>query len=95
MKRRVTIRPRAETDLQAAKHYDGQRPGLGDDFLASVGESIGYLEEHAERQSMYYRDFRRIVTHRFPYKIFYRIENDRVVVFRILLMKQDHSRKLG
>ena len=95
MKRRVTIRPRAESDLQEAKlYYDLQRPGFGDGFLASVGESIGYLEEHAERRAIYYRGFRRIITRRFPYKMFYRIENDRVVVFRILHVKQDHSRKL-
>ncbi|MBI3414886.1 MAG: type II toxin-antitoxin system RelE/ParE family toxin [Verrucomicrobia bacterium] len=95
MKRRVTIRPRAESDLQEAKlYYDLQRPGLGDDFLVSVGESIGYLEEHAERRSIYYRGFRRIITRRFPYKMFYRIENDRIVVFRILHVKQDHLRKL-
>ena len=96
MKRRVTIRSRAEADLREAKHYyDLQRPGLGDEFLASVEESVNYLEQHAERRAIYYRDFRRLVTRRFPYKIFYRIEGNRVIVFRLLHVKQEHQRKLG
>ncbi len=42
----------------------------------------------------YYRDFRRLLTRRFPYKLFYRVEGDRVIVFRILHAKRKHQREL-
>ena len=52
------------------------------------------LEETPERQPIYYRDFRRVLTDRFPYKIFYRIEGQAVIVFRVLHGARDHTREL-
>ena len=96
MKRLVSLRPRAEADLLEARvWYDEQRPGLGEEFVASVGEAIGSLEKEAERFPLYYRGFRRLLLRRFPYKLFYRIEGDRVIVFRVLHAKRDHHRHLA
>jgi plasmid stabilization system protein ParE len=89
----VIIRPRAEEDLQEAwSWYQSQRPGLGDEFLIEIGVVVRLLESDPERRPFYYRDFRRIITRRFPYKLFYRIEGERVIVFRILHAKQEHQR---
>jgi len=55
---------------------------------------IRFLEEHPGRRPAYYRDFRRVMTGRFPYKLFYRIEGDQVVVFRVLHAKRHHPRWL-
>jgi toxin ParE1/3/4 len=55
---------------------------------------VRLLEEQPERRPIYYNGFRRLITRRFPYKIFYRIEGDRVIVFRILHAKRDHRRQL-
>ncbi len=83
---RVIIRPNAEADAPEARQwYESQRTGLGDELL----------EEHPERRPIYYRGFRRLLTRRFPYKLFYRLEGDRVIVFRILHAKRDHRRQLG
>ena len=92
---RVIIRPRAEADLQEAREwYETQRPGLGDEFLLEVRHAVELLAEHPERRPLYYRGFRRLLTRRFPFKLFYRLESDRVVVFRILHAKRDHPRLL-
>lgn len=92
---RVIIRPNAEADLrEAGSWYDAQRPGLGDELMDAVGRAIRLLEEQPERQPIYYNGFRRLLTRRFPYKIFYRVEGDRVIVFRILHAKRDHRRQL-
>ena len=92
---RVIIRPKAEADLQAARAwYESRRAGLGEELLAEVGCAIRLLEEGPERRPFYYRGFRRMLTRRFPYKLFYRIEAGRVVVFRILHAKQEHRRHL-
>ena len=41
-----------------------------------------------------YQGFRRVLAHRFPYKIFYRIAGRNLIVFRILHGAQDHPRQL-
>ena len=95
MKWLVIIRPRAEADLREARQwYEEQRAGLGDEFLDEVREAIISLEDQPARRPPYYRDFRRMLTRRFPYKLFYRIEDDRVIVFRVLHAKRDHRRWL-
>jgi toxin ParE1/3/4 len=91
----VIIRPNAEADLQeACSWYESQRAGLGDEFLDEVRRAVGLLETDPERRPLYYRDFRRLLTRRFPYKLFYRIEGDRVIVFRILHAKRKHQWQL-
>ena len=95
MKWRIIIRPSAEADLhEACFWYDSQRSGLGDELLDEVGCAIGSLAEQPERRAIYYNGFRRFLLRRFPYKIFYRVENDRVIIFRILHTKRDHRRQL-
>lgn len=85
------VRPRAEADLQDAWiWYESQRPGLGGEFLAEIHTAIRSLEMDPERRPVYYRDFRRMLTRRFPYKIFYRTEGHRVVIFRVLHVKREH-----
>jgi len=42
----------------------------------------------------YHRRFRRLLLRRFPYKIFYQIIENRVVVFRVSQAKQTHQAKL-
>ncbi len=92
----VIIRPNAEADARDARlWYESQRTGLGDELLEEIGRAVRVLEEHPERRPVYYRGFRRLLTRRFPYKLFYRLEGDRVVVFRILHAKRDHQRHLG
>jgi toxin ParE1/3/4 len=92
----VTIRPRAHVDLSEARDwYDRRREGLGNEFLVAVADAMLALEEAPERQPIYYRDFRRVLTDRFPYKIFYRIESQAVIVYRVLHGARDHTRELS
>ncbi len=91
----VIIRPNAEADLSEAwAWYESQRPGLGDECMIEIRTAIRQLETDPKRRPFYYRDFRRLLTRRFPYKLFYRIENGRVIVFRILHAKREHQRQL-
>jgi plasmid stabilization system protein ParE len=92
---RIIVRPRAEGDLQRAwQHYEREQPGLGDEFLRELRQLIQSLERYPERAPLYYRGFRRLLAARFPHKVFYRIVADRVIVFRVLHAKQDHSGRL-
>ena len=91
----VIIRPNAEVDLRKAwLWYESQRTGLGDELLIEIRAAICWLETDPERRPFYYRDFRRLLMRRFPYKLFYRVEGERVIIFRILHAKREHQRQL-
>ena len=93
---RVIIRPAAEDDAREARlWYESRKPGLGNEFLLEIRQALQLLELDPERRPLYYNGFRRLITRRFPYKLFYRIEGDRVIVFRILHVKREHQRQLG
>jgi toxin ParE1/3/4 len=95
VKWRVLIRPQAEADLREARNwYENQRPGLGNEFLVDIRIAIQLLARDPERRPDYYRGFRRVLTRRFPYKLFYRLEGDRVIIFRVLHARRDHPRLL-
>lgn len=91
----VTLRPQATADLRHAHDwYEERCAGLGDQFLADLAEALLRLEANPERFPLYYRGFRRVLTHRFPYKIFFRIAGQNLIVFRILHGAKDHPREL-
>ncbi len=91
MKWLVLVRPRAEADIAAARDwYNARRTGLGDEFLNETARMVHELELNPEQPRLYYREFRRVLFRRFPYKLFYRVVEQRVIVFRVLHAKQDH-----
>ena len=91
----VSIRAAARADLQHAYDwYEERCAGLGDEFLAAIAEALLRLEANPEGFPVYYRGFRRVLTRRFPYKLFFRIEGDAIIVFRILHGAQDHKWRL-
>lgn len=95
MKWRVVIRPRAEADIRKARDWhENDRAGLGSEFVTEIGMAVKELVRDPERRPDYYRGFRRVLVQRFPYKLFYRLEGDRVIVFRILHASRDHPRLL-
>jgi plasmid stabilization system protein ParE len=91
----VLVRAEAEEDLDAARDwYEQKRTGLGGEFLDEFAAAMRTLELNPERERLYYRNFRRVIFRRFPYKIFYQIIGVRVVVFRVLHAKQDHEHRI-
>lgn len=96
MRWRVSIRPAAKADLDRAwSWYEDRCAGLGDEFLLAVAGTLARLEAAPENFPLYYRGFRRALTRRFPYKLFFRIKGDAVVVCRVLHGAQDHPMKLA
>ena len=91
MKCQVTLRQMACLELSEAKlWYDSQLPGLGEIFLKEADKALKKLEDSPEMFPLYYRGFRRLMMHRFPYKIFFRVNKNRVIIFRVLHAKRDH-----
>ena len=91
----VLVRPQAERDLAAARDwYEQKRVGLGDEFLDAAAVALLTLESAQEREPLYFRNFRRIIFPRFPYKLFYQVIGRRVIVFRVLHAKQSHPTQI-
>lgn len=92
---RVHVRRAAEKDIAAIRDwYDAKRPGLGNEFLVAASRTLLRLEQSPEHFPLYYKEFRRALTARFPYKVFFTIQGDLVIVFRVLHSAQDYTRRL-
>lgn len=86
-KRAIVILPLAEADVaDAALWYDRQRPGLGSEFVVEVRSTITRAAENALLHPRVRRrpDVRRVMTRRFPYRVFFVPNDDAIVVFRVL-----------
>ena len=85
MSRALILRPEAEADaLEAYRWYNEQLPGLGEEFLTEVDRALETIRANPEAPRKLHREFRRVLTRRFPYAIFYAVQPDRIPVFAIL-----------
>jgi hypothetical protein len=86
---RIEVRERARQDFLEGFHfYDRQSEGVGRYFADSVMADIESLRLYAgihARHSGYYR----MIARRFPFAIYYRIEEDVVRVHAILDCRRD------
>ena len=87
---RLLIRPEAEFDLAAAyRWYDDKDAGLGEEFLRTVEASLRGIQKYPLTHQTIYKEIRRALTKRFPYGIFYLIDNDTVSVLGVLHARRD------
>ena len=84
------FRPVAEAEFDgAAVWYDGQRAGLGDDFVAEVQQVLDTIANQPERYPVASGDVREAPVSRFPYCIYYRVKPDKVVVIAVFHSARD------
>ncbi len=86
----LVFRKRVGKDLAGGyRWYEGQRTGLGEEFLAAVNASFDDIEEFPERFAFIRGSVRRAIVARFPYAVFYQVEPRRIVVFAVLHTARD------
>ena len=86
----MIIRPEAEADLVNAREwYERQREGLGAQFLLCVEEVFERIGRTPEMYAVVYHGVRRTFTRRFPYAVYYRVDDHAVVVLGILHTRRD------
>ena len=82
--RRLEVRPEAELDaLETASWYDGEREGLGTEFLAELRATFARIEEGPARFPPVFLEFRRAILHRFPFGVFFVVEAEIAAVLAI------------
>src|SRR5438270_9757901 len=86
----LVFRPAAQTEFdEAAAWYEGQRPGLGTDFVAEVQQVLDTVANHPERYPAVSGDVREALVSRFPYCVYDRVKPNRVVVIAVFHTSRD------
>ena len=84
MKYRLTIRPEAEADIQEAfDWYERHVTGLGAEFLDAIDGAMSSILSNPLRHPIMHRNARRVLTRRFPYQVFFVIEEDVITVVAV------------
>lgn len=81
----VRLRPEAEQDLaDAAAWYEEQRQGLGHEFLDEVLTMLSSIAETPLMHPNVHRNTRRAIIHRFPFGVYFRVEDATIVVVAVM-----------
>lgn len=90
MKRQVVVRRLAERHLaEAYAWYAQQAPGLGLDFLDRFGHALNRIVEFPQSGPVVHLDYRRVLLQRFPYGVFYVVEDGLVVIAAVYHLARD------
>ncbi len=85
MSPRVYLRPEAEADIEeAAAWYDKQREGLGNEFLDEISSVFETISRNPSMYPVVHRHTHRALIHRFPFGIYYRIEEKMIMVVAVM-----------
>jgi plasmid stabilization system protein ParE len=89
----VRFRPDAERDvLEAATWYSGQRRGLGHEFLDALWSTVTAVAESPLAFPTVHRGTRRALMRRFPFGLYYRVEDSTIVVIAVMHASRDPHR---
>ena len=90
MSRRVSVRRLAKQDIREARGwYRKISPVLADDFLRAVDDAIKLASERPLAFQRVHRTFRRVLLHRFPYALFYDVQEQAIIVVAVLHQARD------
>ena len=85
MIREIRLRPEAEQDMtEAAVWYETQKQGLGHEFLDEILAMLSTITETPLIYPNVHRNTRRAVIHRFPFGVYYRVEEATIVVVAVM-----------
>ena len=85
----LSIRKEAEADIaEAYQYYESCRTNLGSDFVLCIEESLARIRKNPKQYKRIYKKVHRALVRRFPYGIYYVIEQENISVIGVL-----HARK--
>ena len=90
MKHRVGYRPEAFADIaEAFLWYESQRSGLGDEFEEAVGSTVLLVSSMPMAAPVAVGRMRRALVQRFPFAIYYTVEEAAIEIRGILHTSRD------
>ena len=87
MSYKIKLLPIVHTDLRKAKKwYHEKSETLAQEFKIEVNKEIDYIGEYPEHYQLKYKELRQSLVTRFPYAIFYLVEEEQkqIIVFGVL-----------
>ncbi len=88
----LTLRKEAELDIDAQfDFYEQKRRGLGHDFLLCVEEALDKLHRNPLIYRKLHKELRRLPIRRFPYRVFYLVQDQHITVIAIFHARKDPS----
>jgi toxin ParE1/3/4 len=82
---KLIIKPIAEEDaLNAANWYNEKRDGLGNELLLAIEAVLNAVQRNPNQYRVVYKGLRRALTVRFPFGIFFIVEEETVHVLAII-----------
>ena len=86
----IIVRPEAEIEVEEAyRWYESRRSGLGKDFVLEVDACFSAILRNPYSYPVKHKEVRRALLHRFPYSIYYLVEEDSIVVIAVFHAKRD------
>jgi plasmid stabilization system protein ParE len=86
----VTFHRAASAEFsEASTWYEGKRRGLASDFIAEIDRCVSLASEHPLQFPIVREDIRRVVANRFPYSVYFRAEQHRIVVLAVFHGRRD------
>ena len=86
---KIKILVSAVEDLHEARiFYEAQGEGVGDYFFDSLFSDIDSLVIHAGTHSKV-DSFYRLLSRRFPYAVYYKVDGETIVVWRVLDLRRN------
>ena len=89
---KIEILEEAEQDLiDGYRFYESQESGVGEYFLDSIFSDIDSLQLYAGIHAKYF-GYHRLLSKRFPFAIYYRIQLDAVRIYAVLDCRQNPAK---
>ena len=86
----IEILDAAKEDLaEGYLFYESQSPNVGTYFLETIFAEIDKLAKYAGIHPVYIPPYFQMISEKFPFTIYYRIENDSVLVDAIIDQRRD------
>jgi toxin ParE1/3/4 len=75
--------------IEAAAWYDSKRLGLGVEFIAEIDRCVSLASTHPQKYALVRGNIRRVIANRFPYSVYFRAEQSRIVVLAVFHSSRD------
>lgn len=90
MSLQVTFHRAANAEFnEASAWYESKRRGLALDFIAEIDRCVSLASEHPLQFTVVREDIRRVVANHFPYSVYFRAEQNRIVVLAVFHSRRD------
>ncbi len=86
----IEAEPAVEADVEAAfDWFEGEEPGLGFEFLEELRAAYHQILDHPFGYQDLRSGIRRALTRRFPYAIYFSVEEETIVIVAVLSTARD------